>query len=143
RAALAPALPVVIMGRSLGSACAAELADALSEPPAGVIFESGFSDLGGFFRRRGLSPALVTEIAVDVIGPLKKLAGSKAPLLVLPGELANPIPTAEGRGAYEAAGASEKRIVVVPGRGHNDLSMAPAYWEAIGDFVRRIGGSRS
>jgi hypothetical protein len=140
REALAPALPVVIMGRSLGSACAAELAATLPEPPAGLIFESGFSDVRGFALRRGLSPALITEDDVDTIGPLKKLAGSRAPLLVLHGERDTLIPADEGRAAFAAAGTSEKQLVIVPGHGHNDLSMDPAYWAAMEGFVRRVGG---
>jgi hypothetical protein len=142
RAALAPSLPVVLMGRSLGSACAAELAATLEEPPAGVILESGFSDVGGFAARRGLSPALVTAADVDTLGPLRKLAGSAAPLLVLHGELDALIPATEARAAHAASGAADKRLVVVPGRGHNDLSFHPAYWEALADFVRRVTGTR-
>ena len=48
------ATPLVVMGRSLGSACAAEL---VGRQPAGVlgfVLESGFVDLSALIRRRGL-----------------------------------------------------------------------------------------
>lgn len=140
RAALAPPLPVVIMGRSLGSACAAELSASLPEPPAGVIFESGFSDVGRFAVRRGLSPHLVTAEDAGTLGPLHKLARSRAPLLVLHGEKDDLIPASEGRAAYDASGAADKQIALIPGRGHNDLALHPLYWEAMSAFLQRIAG---
>jgi fermentation-respiration switch protein FrsA (DUF1100 family) len=127
-------LPVIVMGRSLGSACAAEIC---GEPIAGIVFESGFSDVAGFARRRGLPASMITQDDVDTIGPLKKLSRCKSPLLVLHGERDTLIPATEGRAAYEASGASDKRLAIVPGRGHNDLSFHPLYWEALADFVRR------
>lgn len=128
-------LPVLVMGRSLGSACAAELS---GEGVAGIIFESGFSDIAGFARRRGLPPSMITQDDIDFIGPLQKLSRSRTPLLVLHGELDTLIPATEGRAAYDASGASDKRLALVPGRGHNDLSFHPLYWEELGAFVKRV-----
>ena len=45
---------LVVMGRSLGSACAAELYGARPNEVAGFILESGSSDLAALVRRRGL-----------------------------------------------------------------------------------------
>ena len=45
---------LVVMGRSLGSACAAELYGARPNEVAGFILESGSSDLAALLRRRGL-----------------------------------------------------------------------------------------
>jgi hypothetical protein len=137
RAELGPE-PVIVMGRSLGSACAAELARAVPEALAGIVFESGFSDVGGFAERRGLPRAVVSQADLDAIGPLAKLAASPVPLLVLHGERDTLIPAAEGRAAYEAAGTREKELVIVPGRGHNDASFHPLYWQAMRAFVARV-----
>lgn len=138
----APALPVVVMGRSLGSACAAELCRAVPEALAGVIFESGFSDVTGIARRRGMSLDTVSADDLDAIGPLHKLAGCRAPFLVLHGEVDTLIEPSEGRAAHEASGAIDKRLVIVPGRGHNDLSYHPLYWEELAAFLARVASSR-
>jgi fermentation-respiration switch protein FrsA (DUF1100 family) len=49
------------------------------------------------------------------------------------------IPTSEGVALYESSAApdNEKRLVVIPGAGHNDLLAVGAdiYFEAIRDFV--------
>jgi fermentation-respiration switch protein FrsA (DUF1100 family) len=142
RAQLSP-LPVIVMGRSLGSACAAELCGTLPEAPAGIIFESGFSDVAGFARRRGLPASMIAQADIDAISPLKKLAGCHAPLLVLHGELDQLIPSAEGRAAYEASAAKDKRLALVPGRGHNDVSLHEVYWEELTAFVGRTAMSSS
>lgn len=139
-AAQLSSLPILVMGRSLGSACAAELCRVLPEAPAGIIFESGFSDVTGFALRRGLAASMIDREDVDTIGPLKKLSGCQAPLLVLHGERDQLIPASEGRAAFEASGARarDKRLVLIPGRGHNDLSFHPLYWEELGAFVQRV-----
>jgi uncharacterized protein len=137
----ATTLPLVIMGRSLGSACAAELADAASAP-AGVILESGFTDLGGLVRRRGFAldgPLPADDLAT--FDPLPKLHASTAPLLVLHGALDTLISPAEATAAHDAAGTASRRLVLIPGRGHNDLSAHPLYWEALRSFVDHVGGA--
>jgi hypothetical protein len=134
----ASALPLVIMGRSLGSACAAELARALPRP-AGVILESGFTDLHGLARRRGIQ--LDDPLAPDdraAFDPLPKLRASTAPLLVLHGALDTLIPPSEGTAAHEATGTADRRFVLIPGRGHNDISAHPLYWASLRDFLDHV-----
>jgi alpha-beta hydrolase superfamily lysophospholipase len=131
------ARPTIVMGRSLGSACAAEIAVQAPEGIAGIVFESGFSELAGVAVRRGL--ALVPdEEDLAVLCPLRKLRASRLPLLVLHGERDTLILPAEGRAAFEASAASDKQLVLVPGRGHNDLSWHTSYWEALGALVARV-----
>ena len=133
-------LPVVIMGRSLGSACAAELAAAFPAP-AGVILESGFTDLRGFVLRRGLTvEGSFTPDDVTVFDPIHKLRACSAPVLVLHGAMDRLIAPEEGQAAHDAVGATDKELVLIPGRGHNDVSFHPLYWEALRAFVARVGG---
>lgn len=131
-------LPLVIMGRSLGSACAAELARRVPAP-AGVILESGFSDLHGLLRRRGTEhdgPLPADDL--EAFEPLHKLRTGKAPLLVLHGANDTLIPPIEGIAAYDAAGTQDKRLVIIPDRGHNDVSFHPLYWEALRAWVAHL-----
>ena len=135
------ALPIVIMGRSLGSACAAELCRALPGAAAGIVLESGFSDLAAFALRRGLPAAVLTDDDRAFLDPLPKLATGRARLLVLHGEEDSLIRPAEGRAAHEASGAADKRFVLLPGRGHNDVSIHPRYWQALAAFIASCSGA--
>jgi hypothetical protein len=49
----------------------------------------------------------------------------------------------EGRAAFEASGAEDKRFVLVPGRGHNTVSHHPLYWEELASFLRRVASRDS
>jgi alpha-beta hydrolase superfamily lysophospholipase len=130
--------PIIVMGRSLGSACAAEIARAAPPIAAGIIFESGFSNLTELARRRGLPLETVADEDLAVLSPLRKLAQSHLPLLVLHGENDTLIAPAEGRAAHDASGADDKRFVLIPERGHNTVSFHPLYWEALADFLQRV-----
>lgn len=130
---------LIVMGRSLGSACAAELYGARPASVRAFILESGSSDLGELVRRRGLPvpPELPPELR-ETFDPLPKLRRGDHPLLVLHGEDDEIIAKGEAERAFEAAGTTNKRLVLVPGHGHNDLSFAPVYWEAIGELVATL-----
>jgi alpha-beta hydrolase superfamily lysophospholipase len=130
--------PIVVMGRSLGSACAAEVVRSVPQLVAGIVFESGFSDIAGVARRRGMTVESVAEEDLAVLCPLRKLARNRTPLLVLHGEDDTLIAPAEGRAAYEASGTEDKRFVLIPERGHNTISLHPLYWEELAAFLRRI-----
>jgi len=129
-------LPLGVYGRSLGSACAAEL---LGDPTAPItlgIWESGFSDLRGLVARRGLPPpAAFAPEDRAAFDPLPKLARATVPVLVLHGERDEHLDPAESRRAFEACGRAERRFVLVPGRGHNDLGASPVTWQALADFL--------
>jgi alpha-beta hydrolase superfamily lysophospholipase len=131
--------PVIVMGRSLGSAAAAELYRA---PPTGVrgfIWESGFVDLDALVERRGYEA--VTRPSEDerrVFDPIPKLRVGRSPLLVIHGADDDLIVPREAQEAFDAAGTPTKTLVFVPDRGHNDVSDSPMYWEAIEAFVRGL-----
>lgn len=134
----ASSLPLIIMGRSLGSACAAELAGT-TPAPAGLILESGFTDLHRLLRRRGLE--LGGPLSGDdhaAFEPLHKLGASAAPLLVLHGALDTLIVPAEASAAHDAAGTTDKRLIFIPGRGHNDISAHPLYWASLRSFLDHV-----
>ena len=138
---LAAGRPVVVMGRSLGSACAAELCQAPREGVVGYVFESGIADVEGVVRRRGIDPrGAISDADRAVFDPLPKLRRCVAPTLVLHGADDALIPASEAQTAYDALATADKELVLVPGRGHNDLSWHPLYWEAMARFVARVTG---
>jgi uncharacterized protein len=133
--------PWVVMGRSLGGLAAHELYARPTAGLAGVILESALFDLGALVRRRGLEPpqAFSAEERAT-FEPATKLRLGRLPLLVLHGERDDLIVLDEARAALASAGAAEadKSLVVVPRRGHNDVSSGDNYWTAIAELVARL-----
>ena len=133
--------PRVVMGRSLGGVAAHELYARPTAGMEGVILESALFDLGSLIRRRGLvPPASFTDAERATFEPAAKLALGRLPLLVLHGERDDLIVPSEARSAHAAAGAAEadKALVMVPRRGHNDVSGGDNYWTALAEFVARL-----
>lgn len=130
--------PVIVMGRSLGGACAAELFGANLPNVTAVVLESASSDLAALVRRRGLSPPASFEPAdLAAFAVLPKIARGTAPLLVLHGAEDTLIAPGEADATFAAATTVEKQLVLVPGRGHNDISLSPRYWSALAAFLSR------
>ncbi|MFO0599551.1 MAG: alpha/beta fold hydrolase [Myxococcaceae bacterium] len=131
--------PRVLFGRSLGAAVAAELAG--QQPPLidALVLESGGSDLERLLSRRGLREVRLTDAERATFDPRPKLARCRVPALVLHGDDDTLIEPVEARGSLAALGSPRKQLVLVPGRGHNDVSFAPEYWAALDEFLARLG----
>ncbi len=129
---------VFVMGRSLGSAAAIEVARHHQEAIAGLIIESGFAHTSRLLARLGVMLEDLDETQ-DVFANLTKIGQISLPTLVIHGQADMLIPVSEGVALYEGSAApqDEKRLVVIPGAGHNDLLAVggAAYFEAICDFV--------
>jgi alpha-beta hydrolase superfamily lysophospholipase len=130
--------PLVVFGRSLGSTCAAELAGLVPPVAAGIVLESGITDLQALLQRHRIPPPeALPEEDLRAFCPLRKLQRCTLPALVLHGAEDRLIPVREARAAAEAL-AGPKTLAVIPDRGHNDIALHPAYWEALARFVRAL-----
>lgn len=107
---------VLYLGESLGGAVALELA--LAHPPAGLVLLSAFTSVRDMARLhyRAVPAALVP----DAYPSLRRIAGLRAPLLVLHGEDDMIVPVEHARALFDAAPAP-KRLRIVRGAGHNDI----------------------
>jgi hypothetical protein len=129
----------VVMGRSLGSAAAIQVACQVTENLDGLIIESGFADTGGLLTRMGVRMAGFDE-ARDGFDNLGKISRVNAPTLVIHGEEDRLVPVVDGRALYERCGAVRKRLLVVAEAGHNDLLAVgmSQYLGAIRDWMAAI-----
>jgi hypothetical protein len=127
---------IYIMGRSLGSAAAIEAATRSPEGLSGMIIESGFSDTVSLLLRWGL-PLQTTYDDINGFGNLTKIKEIRIPTLVIHGEVDTLIPLSDGRELYEACGAHQKKLVIIPGGRHNDLMSVgiKTYFDAVESFV--------
>ena len=124
--------PVYVMGRSMGRHSAFELA--AKEDPAinGVIIESGRPSLGQFTG--GLVPQQADEMEEAYRA---KAASIAIPVLVIHGEMDALAPLDDAEEMFRNFASTEKKMLVIPGAGHNDLLFKglDEYFTAIGDFI--------
>jgi len=127
-----------VMGRSLGSAAAIEVALRAGEQLAGLIVESGFADTFGLLARLGLRVVGADEER-DGFGNAVKMSHLRTPTLVIHGLNDVLIPAGDGQELYRRCAATDKRLVLIPGAGHNDLMLVGVanYFKAIRAFVQQ------
>ncbi len=135
---LAPA-QLYVMGRSLGSAAAIEAALHAGERLAGLIVESGFADTFALLARVGgrIQGLDGLDEERDGFGNPAKMSRITTRTLVIHGQNDVLIPASDGRELYRRCAALDKRLLLIPGAGHNDLMMVgmAQYFEAIRAFV--------
>ena len=127
-------LPLIVMGRSLGGACAAELCREARPRVAGYVFESSGSDLSELVRRRGMRVPSFSADDIATFDPLTKMASCTTPALILHGQRDDIIHLREAEATHHAIAGST--FVRIPECGHNDLSRSNLYWRALGAFIR-------
>ncbi len=115
--------PLIVMGRSLGSASALELA---AEHPAdikGLIIESGFAHAGPLLRLLGVDLEAVGFRETDGFVNLEKIGRYRAPTLIIHAEYDHIIPYTDGMALYKSSAAQDKRLLKIEGANHNDIMM--------------------
>ena len=109
-----------VMGRSLGSASAIDLAAARPEWYRGVVIESGFCDVSDLLGRLGL--VLDQRGRGKASSPgFERVMKISMPALIIHGEYDSIVPLAEGEKIYRNVASSEKRLVIVPDADHNTI----------------------
>jgi hypothetical protein len=128
--------PLAVMGRSLGSACALEVACGHQDRVAGLILESGFAYAGPLLRLLGVDPQALGFVEESGFRNVDKIRHWRKPLLVIHAEFDHIIPFAEGQALFEASPSAEKIILKVAGANHNDLMSVgfAAYMDAVTRF---------
>ncbi|MBA7614514.1 hypothetical protein ES703_21779 [subsurface metagenome] len=128
-----------LMGRSLGSIPAVELAFNYQDEIRGLIIESGtannfprlwshleFSEKGTVLNEESLFRNKV------------KMRQIRTPSLIIHGESDELISVEEGKELYQNSAAQDKRILIIPGAGHNDIMIVEQnlYYDTIGGFIK-------
>lgn len=134
--------PFVVMGRSLGSASALELAAHYRDRIAGLIIESGFAYLMPLLRLIGVSPARMGITEEDGSHNIEKIRTFDGPTLIIHAQSDQIIPLSDGEALYEASGAEDKHFLMIPGADHNTIFIRGfgEYMAAIEDFLTRVTG---
>ncbi|MHA1364615.1 MAG: alpha/beta hydrolase [Candidatus Freyarchaeota archaeon] len=131
---------IFLMGRSLGSVPAVELAYHYQDEIKGLIVESGvantFSILLSLF---GIRVSDSVREKLEAASNKVKIREIRVPTLIIHAENDTLIPVSEGITLYENSGAEEKEIFTIPGADHNDLWMVAGerYYQVIEEFVKK------
>ena len=107
-----------VMGRSLGSILAVELAFHYERQIKGLIVESGFGSMGRMMTRLGFSMESLGINAAEFPN-LAKIRGITLPTLIIHAEFDTIAPLAGAKELFEHAAAERKRMVIIPGADHN------------------------
>ncbi len=125
-----------VMGRSLGSISALELAYHYQEDLKGLIIESGFASVNRLIYHLGI---MNPNTYLDQIEQecLDMIAEIKIPALIIHGEADNLVLPEEGQLVYKNLGSRDKKMLIIPRAGHNDVIIRdiPKYFTAIKKLV--------
>lgn len=129
---------VWLMGRSLGSISALELAYHYPDKIKGLIIESGFLSITQLIFHLGL-PSGATDLFTvyeECISLVRKIT---SPTLIIHGEYDMLVPLREAEDLYANIGATDKELIVIPGADHNDILFTgfDEYFGAIQRFIQR------
>lgn len=139
--------PLIVMGRSLGSASALELAAEHRDKIDALVIESGFAFAIPLLRLLGVNPDALGINESEGFANLEKIGKYKGPTLIIHAEYDHIIPFSDALALYKASAAQDKSLLKINNANHNDIFMRGLddYMKAIQDMVgrlRRKGGQR-
>ncbi len=130
--------PLMVMGRSLGSASALELVALYQDQLSGLIVESGFAYATPLLQLLGVNVAALGFVEEKGFRQVDKIRQWVKPLLIIHAEFDHVIPYAEGQALYEACPSPQKTLLTVPDANHNNILSVG--FEAYMNAVARLGG---
>ncbi|HSR35771.1 MAG TPA: alpha/beta hydrolase [Desulfurivibrionaceae bacterium] len=136
---------LLVMGRSLGSVPALELAAAGEPGIDGLIIESGIGHTIPFLLGLGVDVATygITSEA-DGFKNVQKIALFRKPTYILHAQHDAIIPLAGAEMLQVECGAHSKEFQMVPGADHNTIiaCAGKVYFQAIKQFTKKVGQAR-
>jgi len=131
---------LAVMGRSLGSAPAIELAATRGGEVAGLIVESGFAQTAPLLALFGISLESLGLRDPSGLDNDDKMARVRMPVLVLHAEGDVLLPPWNGERIHERAAAERKTLVMIPNADHNNIMAfgGRLYWGAIAEFLKGL-----
>jgi len=127
---------IFVMGRSLGSMSAIELAHSYGDKIKGLIIESGVGSMVKMMMQLGF-PMEFIGITDAEFPNLTKIRNINLPTLIIHAEFDNLAPLAGAKELFESSAAEKKHLTIIPEADHNTILMygMEPYFEAIRDFV--------
>ncbi len=125
-----------VMGRSMGSLCAIELAGHYPDRIKGIVIESGFASVTRLIRHLNLPSGEIDlePVEQERLAMVRKVT---APALILHGELDMLVPLKEAKDLHHLLGSTRKKLVIIPNADHNTIMFAgfEQYFAEIREFI--------
>ncbi len=127
-----------VMGRSLGSISALELAHKHQNVIKGLLIESGFPSVVRIISHLGI-PAPGIDLRKIDQGCLEMISEISLPSLIIHGEDDTLVPLENARDLYDHLGTKEKELLVIPSASHNDVLIVgfKDYFKAIQRWTKK------
>lgn len=128
-------LPIILMGRSLGSAVATYVASQTT--PKALALVSPLTSIAEVGRLHYPLPQWIgNKILKHNVYPANQWASQvRCPVLLVHGDQDTIIPLSIGQAQEKQFTKAKTRFKVIPGAGHNDISMFPPYLEHTNRFL--------
>lgn len=132
--------PLLLMGRSLGSAPALELAASEPEDVQGLIIESGFASVEPLLRLLGLDPGELGLTPEAGLANAHKIKSFSKPTLIIHATQDQIIDFSQAETLYANCPSQEKTLVPIPGANHNNIFAVglETYMQAIQDLAEKV-----
>ncbi len=136
--------PLLVMGRSLGSAPAIELAALYPETVKGLLLDSAFAETLPVFKNIGVDVGGSSLTENDCFRNLDKMRMVTCPVYLIHGQKDDLVELANGSLLHAECPARQKELQIVPGAGHNDIFQITGamYFTVLKRFIDRIGQVR-
>lgn len=134
--------PLFLMGRSLGSVPAIDLASRHEGEFKGLILESGIADTLPLAKSLGLKINFDKFTEEDGFQNLQKIETVKTATFIFHGALDEIIAADEAEKLQSFSGARTKEFMVIPGASHNTMILTGGrlYFETIKNFIDKVSG---
>lgn len=132
--------PLFIMGRSLGSSCAIELAAAYKDEISGLLIDSGFAETLPLLTALGVDLHAIDITEEDGFRNAQKIATIDKPTFILHGQFDQIIPIASVELLQSHSPAKNKQFQIIPGADHNSIieKVGEMYFAAIRQFFDKV-----
>ena len=131
---------LVVMGRSLGSACALEICSNYKKGFAGLIIESGFAYARPLLMLLGVDMDAMGVAEEEGFRNIDKIRSFDKPTLIIHARRDEVISLTEGEALYNECPAREKNLLIIPDANHNDILLRGLreYTQAIKGLIEKI-----
>lgn len=131
-----------LMGRSLGSVPAIDLAARHEKYIKGMILESGIADTIPLLKTVGALPLPEDMSEEDGFRNLQKIESVTKPTFIFHGARDELIPAVDAEKLQSCSGARTKEFVVIPGATHNNMiaTGGALYFQTIKKFIDKLTG---
>lgn len=128
--------PLCVMGRSLGSASAIELASKRPSDFKCLIVESGFALIGPLLETLGLKPEMIGFARGQVTENIDKIKQVTIPCLIIHARFDHIIPYSDAMDLFETCASEKKGMLEIKDANHNDIFFKgrARYLEQVGNI---------